>query len=260
MAYGMGVVTPGTPGPSSEALVWTAASGGTGPYSYEIHRSTTPGFSAGAGNLVASVGVGILSYTDTGLFPNTQYYYVVRSLDTGNANATADSAQVSALTAPYFQPMNQFQMTPFLATLDQAYNYNTKSYMLDPGFVGVAYPGAAVKRTQPSTTEGIRFCTPCTAANDACIGFIIYSYKDPFFTALSTVHLAQEGDVIRLFCTVTGNLTTQAYGELDLATVGGVKPGVPSDGNTIVVEFLDPPVAGTIVRCQVKVPVHAASF
>ena len=40
MAYEMGVVTPGTPGPSSENLVWTAASGGTGPYSYVIYRST----------------------------------------------------------------------------------------------------------------------------------------------------------------------------------------------------------------------------
>ena len=260
MAYVMGVVTPGTPGPSSENLVWTAASGGTGPYSYVIYRSTATGFIPGAGNQVGTVGVGILTFTDTGLFPNTQYYYVVQSVDTGNASATENATQVSALTAPFFQSMNQFQMTPFLATLDQAYNYNTKSYMIDPGVTGLVYPGAAVKRTQPSTTEGIRFCTPCTSAADACIGFIIYSYKDPYFTGLSTVHLAQEGDVIRLFCTVTGNLTTQPFGELDLATVGGVKPGSGSDNNTVVVEFLDPPVAGTIVRCQVKVPNKSLVF
>lgn len=259
MGYAMGAVTTGTPGPSSESLSWVAAAGGTGPYSYVIYRSTTSGFMPGAGNQVGTVGIGILNYTDTGLFPNTQYYYVVQSVDTGNANAMANSAQSSVLTAPYFQPMNQFQMEPFLATLDQAYNYNTKSYVIDPSVTGLVYPGSAVKRTQPSTTNGIRFCTPCTSVNDPCIGFIIYSYKDPYFTGNSTVHLAQEGDVIRLFCTVTGNLTTQPYGELDLSTVGGVKPGTDG-GNTVVVEFLDPPVAGTIVRCQVKVPNKGLTF
>ncbi len=258
MGYEMGVITLGTPGPNSENISWTAASGGTGPYTYNVYRTAGGSITPSGGNIIAT-GLTALTFTDTGLFPNTEYTYDVRSVDTGNAGATEDATSIIT-TAPYYQGMNQFQMKPFLATLDQAYNYNTKAYMIDPSTTGLIYPGTSVKRTQPSTTEGIRFCTPCTAATDACIGFIIYSYKDPYFIGGSTVHLAQEGDVIRLLCTVTGNLTVQPYGELDLNTVGGVKPGTGGDTNTIVVEFLDPPVAGSIVRCQVKVPNKALVF
>lgn len=256
MAYGMGVVTPGTPSNSGVVLNWTAASGGTGPYSYKIYRSTTTGFTPGAGNLVGTVGVGILTFTDSGLFPNTQYYYVVQSVDTGNANATANSTQVSVLTAPYQLPMNAAAMSPYIGMLDQSYNYNTKPVIIDPSLAVTTqlFAGQAVKRTQPQTQPSTNFVQACAAATDPIWGFLCYSYKDPFFAPGFTAAVAQAGDVIWLFCTVSGNLVTQPYGELDLATVGGVKPGTIGDANVVCVEFIDPPVAGTLIRCQVRVP------
>lgn len=262
MAYVMGAVTPGTPSNNGVVLNWGAASGGTGPYSYKIYRSTTSGFTPGAGNLVGTVGVGILTFTDSGLFPNTQYYYVVQSVDTGNANATANATQVSVLTAPYQLPMNAYAMSPYIGMLDESYNYNTKPVIIDPSLALTTqlFSGQAVKRTQPQSLPSTNFVTPCTAATDPVWGFLCYSYKDPFWAAGMTAAVAQEGDVIWLFCTVTGDITTQPYCELDLATVGGVKPGVGSDGNVVVGEFIDPPVAGTLVRVQVKVPNKSLVF
>ncbi|HVN67640.1 MAG TPA: hypothetical protein VMT55_04640 [Candidatus Sulfotelmatobacter sp.] len=261
MAYVMGTVTPGTPTNNSVKLDWTAASGGTGPYSYKVYRDTVDSFTPGPGNLIATLGTGVLTYTDTGLFPNTQYYYKVQSVDTGNADTTADSAQVSVLTQPYQQQMNQFSPEPYIGMLDQSYNYNTKAVIIDPTVATLLYAGQAVKRSQPTTQQTTPFVKPCTLATDDIWGFLTYSYKDPSFTGSMTATVAQTGDVLYLFCTVDGDLTTQRYGELDLATVGGVKPGVTNDGNTIAVEFLDPPVAGTLIRCQVVAPnAPAAKF
>ena len=63
--------------------------------SYSVYRSTTNGFTAGSGNLIAS-GVTGTSYSNTGLAASTTYYYVVEALDSFGASAA--SAQASATT------------------------------------------------------------------------------------------------------------------------------------------------------------------
>jgi len=84
---------------SAIRLTWTAV---TPPAnctisSYNVYRSTTGGFTAGSGNLVAS-GVTTASYTNTGLASETTYYFVVEALDSDGTSAA--SAQAAATTPP----------------------------------------------------------------------------------------------------------------------------------------------------------------
>ncbi len=62
---------------------------------YHVYRSTTSGFTPGAGNFVADTSVS--NYSDTGLSASTTYYYKVTAVDTSN-NESDPSAQASATT------------------------------------------------------------------------------------------------------------------------------------------------------------------
>jgi hypothetical protein len=75
------------------------ATGGTSPYTYQWYRSTSSGFTPGGGNILS--GKTSRSFTDSGLTPATNYYYVCRATD--NASATADSNEVHVLTLPAIQ-------------------------------------------------------------------------------------------------------------------------------------------------------------
>ncbi len=78
------------------SLSSAAATGGAAPYTYQWYRSTTSAFSPGAGNLIS--GATALTLNDTGLIPNTQYYYKVRATDSNSV--TGDSSQLAVATAP----------------------------------------------------------------------------------------------------------------------------------------------------------------
>ena len=79
---------------SSQSVVvtWVASTdaGGSGLAGYRIFRN-------GGANPVATVGAGVLTFTDTGLQPNTAYSYVVRAFD-GDGNTSAASNTASATT------------------------------------------------------------------------------------------------------------------------------------------------------------------
>lgn len=257
MAYAMGVVSVGTTTQNGVPLSWTAASGGTGPYSYKVYRSTVNGFTPGAGNLIATLGVGVLSYTDSGLIPNTTYYYVVRSVDTGNANATADATQVTAITAAQVPQVNSFQGGPQIGTLDQAYNTNTKAVRLDPSLASTTkvYPGQAVKYANPPSFDAgnqTPIVTPATAASDDICGFVTYSIKDPFYLPGAEMAISQRGNVMYLMSTYNGSEGDRV--EANLTTVGGVTVGVGSDGNTVCGQVMDVPVSGQVCRVTLSVP------
>ncbi len=73
----------------------TGASGGTAPYSYQWYRSTTSGFTPGAGNIIS--GATTLTYADSGLSPSTTYYY--KMVTTDAASSTVTAAQISVTTS-----------------------------------------------------------------------------------------------------------------------------------------------------------------
>ncbi|MGC8742115.1 MAG: fibronectin type III domain-containing protein [Candidatus Sumerlaeaceae bacterium] len=74
-------------------LAWT--DNASNERNYIVARATTSG---GPYTDIATLGVNVTSYSDTGLTPGTTYYYVVRA--SNSAGSSANSNQASATTAP----------------------------------------------------------------------------------------------------------------------------------------------------------------
>jgi hypothetical protein len=82
-------------------LSWTANLPADNIAHYNIYRSTTSGFTPGAGNLINST-VTATSFQDSGLIANTTYYYKVSG--TNSAGEGPASAQASATTQTATNP------------------------------------------------------------------------------------------------------------------------------------------------------------
>jgi chitodextrinase len=84
----------------SASLSWTAASDDIGVARYNVHRSTTPGFTPTAANRVGQTGT--TSYADSGMPAGTYYYAVTAEDAAGNVGppSAEASATVSANTTP----------------------------------------------------------------------------------------------------------------------------------------------------------------
>lgn len=91
-ALASGTASTGSSGSGTASVSVTAPSGGTPPYTYQWYRSTTSGFTPGAGTAVP--GATSPTLNDTGLSNGTTYYYVCAATD--GAGATADSNQTPA--------------------------------------------------------------------------------------------------------------------------------------------------------------------
>ncbi len=84
-----------TGGVAQVALNWTASTGAT---SYSIYRSTASGGEAAPP--IAS-GITTTSYTDTGLAPNTTYYYTVAAVSgSGTSGMSNEATAITASAAP----------------------------------------------------------------------------------------------------------------------------------------------------------------
>lgn len=234
MAYVMGTVSAANIQSQTATINWTAASGGTGPYSYNVYRSTTTGFATGAGNLIATLGVGVLTFNDTGLIPNTVYYYVVDSLDTGNANAVAASAQFTmASTLPQQLSQNQAVPTQIAGTVDSQFSSESFDCVIDASVVGTLYPGQAVMLKD--TTTPYRTVVPAVNANDNVWGFIQYDFIHQSFVAGTPCTVSTGGNVIRLFATQTIAKGTQVcYDPTAIAAVQNTQANGGSGAATIV--------------------------
>jgi lysophospholipase L1-like esterase len=91
-------ITPGTitevgTSTTSSSLSVTAGSGGTSPYTNQWHRSTTTGFTPGSGTAIS--GATSLTLNDTGLTPNTTYYYKVVQTDAASLSGTTTQEPVT---------------------------------------------------------------------------------------------------------------------------------------------------------------------
>jgi fibronectin type 3 domain-containing protein len=99
---------PGNPaatgGVSSVALGWSASTDNVGVVRYNVHRSTTPGFTPNPGNRVAQpTGT---SHNDSGLAPGTYYYRVIAEDAAGNSSTPSSefSATVTGDVTPPTTP------------------------------------------------------------------------------------------------------------------------------------------------------------
>lgn len=83
-------------GPTTVALAWAAATGGTGPYTYQVQRapdsSGSPGTFADIGDPQSG-----LTYLDTGRTAETKYWYRVVATDDNDLDGTSDNATITTL-------------------------------------------------------------------------------------------------------------------------------------------------------------------
>jgi fibronectin type 3 domain-containing protein len=87
-----------TVGPGQAVLAWSASTDNVGVVRYDVHRSTTNGFTPSAANRIAQPTT--TGYTDTGLAAGTYYYRVVAADASGNLSAPSPQATAVVAAAP----------------------------------------------------------------------------------------------------------------------------------------------------------------
>ncbi len=232
----------------------TAATAGTAPVIYQWYRSTTTGFTPGSGNLIS--GATSLALSDSGLIPNTTYYYKLQASDASPTTVTY--TQVSAVTTPQQLSQNQFAQVPIAGQVDLPYSTNTLSCVVDASQSGALYPGAAVKIVGNAGPGVSPHVVGCTADTDECIGFIEFDQKQQSFGAGSRVSVSSSSNVLYLYATSAINAFQQV--QLDLTptttlTSNGVTAAVQYSGANIVGYAVDyAPAPGALIRVKVTAP------
>src|ERR1017187_10123580 len=216
MSVTAGALSKVSTGPNTASLISAAATGGTGPYTYQWYRSTVSGFTPGGGNLIS--GATGLTLNDSGLIPNTQYYYEVIATDTGAGGATANSAQLAVQTSAPSMSANQFAQSPVLGQIDMRFPYNTVAAQIDVSQATPLYAGQAVKIVD--SADGIPKIVACTANSDEVFGFINFDIKSITFSAGQNCEISMAGNYMYLYATTAISRGTQV--QLDISTVGGV--------------------------------------
>lgn len=252
MTLTSGVITLVSAAPTQIQLQGGAATGGTGPYTYQWYRSTVSGFTPGGGNILA--GKTALSLTDTGLIPGTQYYYALVSTDTGNSNVTIQSAQFSVSSTVAVPNQNQFDLTTVVGMVDLAMDVNTVAVQIDASQAGSLFPGQAVKVVD--SVDGVPKVIAIAADSDEVFGFLNYNQKNRAYFANDAAEMSMAGNV--MFLMATGAVSRGAQVQVDHSTIGGVKALVGSSGADIVGFAYDKATAaGQSIRVRLSVPSFA---
>ncbi len=201
----------------------SAATGGINPVTYQWYRSTTSGFTPGAGNSVS--GATSLTLNDSGLIPNTKYYYEIVATD--STASTASSSQIAIVTTSPVLSQNAFAQVPFVGVVDLTVgSTNVIAAQIDASAgTNVYYPGQFVKIVA-NNNGGLPKVIGCAAKGDAAIGAIRFNVKDLSYGAGQNCEICMFGTVIWLYA--TGAITQFAEVCLDTTSPGGVQ----ATGNT----------------------------
>lgn len=254
MTLTAGAVVVQSVGDTTANLVAQPATGGTGPYTYQWYRSTTTGFSPGGGNILA--GKTALTLQDTGLLPNTIYYYKLESTDTGHSNDVIDSAQAVVTTTAQTQSPNQFAQSVITGVLDLRLNYNTIAVQIDPQETGFAVPGTAFKGSDSAVVGAqggntLPLVLLATAITDNVVGFANYNIKQGHWRAGEVLEMSCAGNVMQLMATAA--ISRWARLEIDILTKGGVKP-IATTGNYIGYSLDKAAGPGQNIRVMLQCP------
>jgi hypothetical protein len=204
----------------------SAATGGVAPVTYQWYRSTTSGFSPGSGNSVSSGTA--LTLNDSGLIPNTKYYYELVATD--STASTASSSQIAITTTAPTLSQNQFAQTPFVGVVDLSVgSTNVIAAQIDVSAgTLVYYPGQFVKIVA-NTSGGVPKVIGCTSKSDSAIGSIRFNVKDISYGAGQNCEICLFGTVVWVYA--TGAITQWAEVCLDTTSPGGVQ----ATGNTATI-------------------------
>lgn len=248
MAITAGVLSLVYAGSNEVQLAATAATAGTGPYTYQWYYSTTTGFSPSGSNDIP--GATSLSLTLSGLIPNTTYYFKVVATDTGHSNDEVTYTQLAVVTAQESLSQNQFQQRAILGQLDMPYNYNTIPAQVDQSETENVYPGSPLKIVD--SAGGAPKVVLCTADTDDVFGFANYNVKNAFLTAGMPLEISQGGNWMWLYA--TGPIARGVKVQLDLLN-NGVAQAVGSSAKSVVGVAMDKAAAqGDLIRVQIQAP------
>ena len=227
---------------TSVTVSTSPATGGIAPVTYQWYRSTTSGFTPGSGNSVS--GGTSATLNDSGLIPNTKYYYEVVAAD--STGSLASSSQIAIVTTAPTLSQNQFAQTPFVGVVDLTIgSTNVIACQIDASAGStVFYPGQFVKIVA-NTTGGIPKVVGCTAKNDQAFGAIRFNVKDISYGAGQNCEVGMFGTVMWFYA--TGAITQFAEVCLDTTSPGGVQ----ATGNTATIVGLaidGAAAAATLIR------------
>lgn len=247
MTYAAGALTLVSVAAQTAVLSSAAATGGTGPYTYQWYRSTSSGFTPGTGNTIT--GATSLTLNDSGLIPNTTYYYEVVATDTGNANATADSAQLTVNTTQMTLSQNTLAQTQVAGIVDQRFAVNTMPVMIDASQTGSVYPGQAVKIVD--SADGVPKVVACSANADDVAGFLNFDGKVNGWTAGMPAEMSGTGNCIYLWA--SSAVARGAQVQLDVSSPATVTAKVGSSGAAVVGWAYDKVTAsGSLFRVKLE--------
>lgn len=236
-------------GQTIASLSATVATGGTAPYTYQWYRSVTTGFSPGGGNIIS--GATLTTLSDSGLIPNTTYYYKVIATDSAGSPASVTYSQLAVATDLPSPVPNQFTIAPFLGMTDMRMNTNTVAVQIDASEAGTSYAGQAVKIYD--SAGGVPKVVKCSANSDDVFGFINFDIKSKSYVAGDKCEISQSGNVIYLYATAA--IARGAQVQLDISTPGGVAPKTGSSGADLVGYAFDKAtVAGDLIRVRLASP------
>ncbi len=247
MATTAGALTQVSVTSTTANLSSAVATAGTAPYTYQWYRSTTSAFSPGSGNIIA--GATSLTLADTGLIPNTLYYYKVVATDAGSV--TGESSQLAVTTAAPVLSPNQFAQTSYVGMIDMRFDYNTVAVQIDAAQATALYAGAAVKMVD--SADGVPKVIGCAANSDEVLGFINFDIKTVSYVAGVGAEISMAGNVVYLYATAAIARGVQV--SLDISTNGGVRGAAGHTGDRVVGwAYNKATAAGQLIRVFVLTP------
>lgn len=249
MTITAGVLSQNSVGSTTAQLSATAATAGTGPYTYQWYKSTASGFSPGGGNIIA--GATALTLSDSGLTPNTIWYYKVVATDTGHSNDTVTYTQLAVTTTPASMSPNSFSQSPTLGQIDLPYNYNTVAVQIDASQATALYAGSAVKIVD--SAGGVPKVVAISAEADEVFGYINFDIKNVAFLAGDAAEVSQGGNVMWLYA--GGAIARGVQVTPVLLQPGTVQSAAGNTGDDIVGWAFDKAVAaGDLIRIKLLCP------
>lgn len=252
MATTAGALSKVSVGSNSASLLSAAATGGTGPYTYQWKRSLVSG-----SGYVNITGATSLSLSDSGLKPGTPYYYVVVATDSGAVSG--QSAELGIITSAAQPQPNQFVQSPIVGMLQMPYNYNTLTVQVDPSQSSPIVAGQAVKFSP--AVSGVVSAAPTVLSADAqadhVCGFVNYNLKNASFGPGDYMEISMKGNVMYLqACSAIsrGQYVVSCPPVVPAGNVGGVSAVTGSSGFDILGFALDQVSAGQLVRIELECP------
>lgn len=254
MATTAGVLTLVSVASTTANLSSAVATAGTAPYTYQWYRSTTTGFSPGAGTLIS--GATALTLADTNLIPNTPYFYKVRATDSSSPAVTGDSAQLAVTTSATTLSQNVTSQSPVVGQVDMPYNYNTFSAQIDSSAGTAVYTQGTAMKIVANTKGGIPRVIACNGNTDNVFGFANFNLKNVSYAVGQNLEVSTAGNVIWLYA--TGAITQGAQVCLDVSSPGAVQ--ATGNSATVVGFALDGAAAsGSLIRVHLKTPSFATA-